>query len=798
MRARLKGLCRGDGKLYAKVAVSPATARLRARAFAGGVELPCGAYPLGEEGAPAGLWALELPPADAPSIEARLLADGGEVTLRIGCERAKWASRLNYRLRPALCAQLRDCEQRFTDDRYQLRILRFAEAGERVVWRFQVAWRGSSSSRPTLEVLDGRGRPLAAEMLPFEEQIDAEPGGEHHLIYSLSLPADQRFFLVIARDPEGRVAPGFCGTGSDAYEGFKYASWKRMRDARADDANYQRWLARHRAGAAELAAQREQAFPHAPLVSVVVPCFRSDPRFLREMIDSVIAQSYGSWELVLVDATAGESSVVADAVAAAGDARIRRVPLEGNRGIVGNTNAGIEAARGEFVAFLDHDDLIEPDALFCYVKAIEEHPGVDVLFCDEDLFERPGTYLQPVLKTRLNLDLLYSHNCVTHFLMVRRAALEAAGLSPDEVSGAQDYDLTLRVLEQGGGVAHIPRVLYHWRIHPASTSGDNAESKPYAQEAGRRALQAHFDRRGIAGEVEETDHPFVYRMRYALPDPLPLVSVVIPNKDHVDVLGPCVRSLLDKAAYGNFEVVIVENNSEDEATFAFYDELTAADPRVRVVRWPGEFNYSKIVNFGAGEARGDYLLLLNNDTEVISPDFMEEMAGYLQRPEVGVVGAKLYFRDGLTQHAGMLVGPGGAVAHVNQDFPPEREGYLAKAVRPGNFSGVTGACQMMRREVFDQVGGYDEALAVGFNDIDFCLRVREAGYLVTFTPYAELYHYEFTSRGREVADEAKLRRWESERDFFATRWARVFEEGDPYGNPVFDPDSAYYALPEVR
>ena len=796
MRARIKGLCRGDGKLYAKVALDPAVGIVQARAYVRGTEVPCGAYPLAGDGED-GCWALELPPADAPSIEVRLRAGEDTATLRIGYERAKWASRLNYRLRPALCAALRDCEQSFTDGRYQLRILRFIEAGEHVVWRFQVTWRGSAEALPALEILDGRGRPQPAEPLLFEEQLSTQAEGEHCVIYSLALPASQRFFLVVANDPAGRMVPGFCGVGRDAYEGFKFSSWKRMRDARADDANYQRWLARHRATASDLTAQRGRSFPQAPLISIVVPCFRSDPRFLREMIVSVVAQSYGGWELVLVDATAGESSVVADTVAAVSDPRVRRVPLEGNRGIVGNTNAGVEAARGEFVAFLDHDDLIEPDALFCYVEAINARPDVALLFCDEDLFERPGAFIQPVFKTRLNLDLLYSHNCVTHFLMVRRAALEAAGLSSDEVSGAQDYDLTLRVLEQGGGVAHVPRMLYHWRIHPDSTSGDNAESKPYAQEAGRCALQAHFDRRGIAGEVEETEHPFVYRMRYTLPDLLPLISVIIPSKDHGDVLGPCVRSLLSKATYGNFEVVIVENNSVEPATFALYDELVS-DPRVRVISWAGEFNYSRIINFGVAEARGDYLLLLNNDTEVISPGFMEEMAGYLQRPEVGVVGAKLYFRDGLTQHAGMLVGPGGAVAHVNQDFPPSREGYLAKAVRPGNFSGVTGACQMMRREVFDQVGGYDEALAVGFNDIDFCLRVREAGYLVVFTPYAELFHYEFTSRGREVADEAKLRRWEGERDRFAERWARVFEEGDPYGNPSLDPDSSYYALPEVH
>ncbi|MCI8469200.1 MAG: glycosyltransferase [Eggerthellaceae bacterium] len=800
MRARLGGVCRGDGNLYAKVTVAPAPKEgaLAARAFVEGVEVPCGAYPL-EDGAGDGVraWALVLPVADAPAIDVRLSSADGETSLRIGFARAKWESRLNYRVRPSLCAQLRDIEQRHLDGRYQLRVLRFLEGDDCIVWRLQAAWRGPVDARPAIEVTDDRGAPLDFELLPFEEQLPEGDEGECRLIYSLRLPVDRRFFLVRARDPHGVLTEGFCSMNAHAYEGFKYATWKMMRDARADDANYRRWLKGHRATPDQLREQRAAGPGDGPLISIVVPCYRSDAAYLREMIASVTAQSYERWELVLVDASAGESPVVADEARRADDVRVRVVALDANRGIAGNTNAGIEAARGEFVAFLDHDDVLEPDALHCYARAVCEQEGVDLVFCDEDLFEQPGVFMQPAFKTRLNLDLLYSHNCVTHFLMVRRAAALAAGLSPDEVSGAQDYDLTLRVLEQGGGAVHVPRVLYHWRVHPGSTSGDNADSKPYAQTAGRLALQAHLDRRGVRAVAEETEHAFVYRVRYALPDPAPLVSVVIPSKDHVSELDACVRSLLERATYTNLELVIVENNSADAATFAYYDELQARDERVRVVRWEGPFNYSAIMNFGVAQARGAYLLLLNNDTELITPDALEEMAGYLQRPEVGVVGAKLYFRDGLTQHAGMLVGPHGAVAHVNQDFPPLREGYLARAVRPGNFSGVTGACQMVRRAVFEELGGYDEAFAVGFNDIDFCLRALDAGYLVTFTPYAELFHYEFTTRGREVADEAKLRRWEDERARFEERWASVFEEGDPYTNPNLDRDSAYYALPVV-
>ncbi len=295
--------------------------------------------------------------------------------------------------------------------------------------------------------------------------------------------------------------------------------------------------------------------------------------------------------------------------------------------------------------------------------------------------------------------------------------------------------------------------------------------------------------------------PFVYRMRYALPEPAPLVSIVIPTKDHIETLDACVMSIAQKATYTNYEIVLVENNSEAPETFAYYETLpervaSASEGKgiARVVYWPGEFNYSQIINFGVEHAKGDYLLLLNNDTEVISPDFIEEMMGYLQRPDAGVVGAKLYFADHLVQHAGILVGVRGALAHANQDFSAKREGYYERAVRPSNFSAVTGACQMVRRDVFEQVGGYNEEFAVGFNDADFCLRVWEAGFRTVFTPYAELYHYEFTSRGREEANEEKLRRWKREQALFMQRWPEFLLDGDPWLGPNLSSDSEYFSF----
>ena len=645
-------------------------------------------------------------------------------------------SRFNYRVKKELCTSIRNYEEQFTYRQYQLKILNYFEGDEGVIWRVVVSWQGNSDSRPVIKVFDGRGHPIPFNQHLFEFQPANSKENNNKLFLSVELPANQEFFYLIAAQSEeqciafasgecdmapgieGSIKPGFCSVHQEAFEGYKYGSWLYMKDARADDRAYRKWFNHHRVQKAELTKQKKAEFDNSPLISIVVPCYKSEKLFLLQMIDSVMKQTYANWELLLLDASP-EYGVVKKASSVFRDKRVRYFNLGKNKGIVGNTNEGIKAAKGDFIAFLDHDDLLEPDALYCYVLRLNKNPEIKVFFCDEDLFEKPGIFMQPVFKTQLNLDLLYSHNCVTHFLMLERDYLFRIGLSEEEVSGAQDYDLTLRAYEGGGEFCHVPRVLYHWRIHSGSTSGGSVGGKPYAEEAGRVALQKHFDRLNIAANVETTDHLFVYRVKYTLPDPSPFVSIIIPSKDHIDVLDACIASIINKTMYTNYEIVVVENNSKDAQTFKYYERIQFKHGQVRVVTWPDEFNYSKIINFGVQHAKGEYLLFLNNDTEVISNNFIEEMMGYLQRSEVGVVGAKLYFRDMLTQHAGMLVGVHGAVAHVNQNFSRTREGYLARAVRPGNFSGVTGACQMVRREAFEKVGGYTESLAVGFNDIDF-------------------------------------------------------------------------------
>ena len=751
---------------------------------------------------------LVLPFLDGSSIDIDFASSGQKLgSIRLDSRMAKLESKINYKAKPVLCALIRDAQRGERCGRYEIDAVRYLPADSGAVWRYEVTWAGDSQCTPQLEILDTHMNVIDATVHMFESQVDVsqQSGCRVNKTYlSVEMPEDNRDFVAIATDPAGQIQSGFCAMDGRLYNGMVDDSWNRMKDARADDAAYRRWFEQHRAKPGDLACQRvaAAAFAYRPLVSIVVPCYKTDLVYLRELLDSVLAQSYDNWELLLMDASP-EWDAVANLVAAARDERVRRIELPGNGGIVVNTNAGIQQATGDYIAFLDHDDILEPDALFHYVAVLNkaaEDGRPQVLFCDEDMFQKTGEWGQPVYKTRLNVDLLYSHNCVTHFLMVEKALIDRIGVSPEDVAGAQDYGLTLRCLAAGARFEHVAHVLYHWRVLPGSIADCSADSKPYAIEAGRLALQRHFDSLGIRGTVEESETPFVYRMRYALPESAPLVSIVIPTKDHVETLDACVMSIAQKATYANYEIVLVENNSEDQETFAYYETLpervaaaSGGKGAARVEWWPGEFNYSQIINFGVEHAKGDYLLLLNNDTEVISSDFIEEMMGYLQRPDAGVVGAKLYFADHLVQHAGILVGVRGALAHANQDFSAKREGYLARAVRPGNFSAVTGACQMVRRDVFEQVGGYNEEFAVGFNDADFCLRVWEAGYRTIFTPYAELYHYEFTSRGREEANEEKMRRWKREQALFMQRWPEFFLNGDPWLGPNLSAESEYFS-----
>ncbi len=565
----------------------------------------------------------------------------------------------------------------------------------------------------------------------------------------------------------------------------------------AGDQRYQKWFAEHSATQEDLELQRKLTLPKQPKISILVPTWNTPEKYLREMIDSVQNQTYTNWELCIADASVAEGGSRNEQVAAilkeyaAKDSRIRYVLLDSNLGISGNTNAAAKLACGDYVGLLDHDDILAPDALFEVAAAVNAG-NPDVLYTDEDKINMEGTFhFDPNLKPDFAPDLLRSHNYITHFFVARRSLLEKIGYFRKEYDGAQDYDLILRATEQTDHIVHIPKILYYWRNHPGSTS-QNPESKLYAYDAGTRAIAASLERTGDKGTVTRLDLWGLNHVRYDTPSD-PLISVIIPNKDHIDDLKLCIESMITRSTYRNFELVVVENNSTQPETFAFYEEICKKYPQVRVVRWEKEFNYSAINNFGAEHAKGDYLLLLNNDTELIEPDSLGEMLGICMRSEIGCVGAKLLFADDTVQHCGIILGPGGFAGHVFSGIKDTDYGFMMRAQMTGNWSAVTAACLMIRREVYEQVGGLTEDFKVALNDVDLCMKIRAANYRIVCTPFAKWHHFESKSRGYEDTPEKKAR-FEQEVKRFRDRWGDTVDAGDPYYNANLSVDRLPFSL----
>lgn len=556
--------------------------------------------------------------------------------------------------------------------------------------------------------------------------------------------------------------------------------WIRLTERfQTDDVDYEEWYRNHKPLMEEIEKQRETVFDYMPLISILVPVYNTPDEFLKQMIQSVRKQTYGNWELCIANANPANEQVAGIlAVAAKKDARIRITDVPENEGIAQNTNAALGIAKGDYVGLLDHDDLLTPDALYEVVKAINENEKPEVLYSDEDKVSTDlSEHFQPHMKPDFNKDLLRSNNYVTHFFVAAKRLLDRVGGFDAAYDGAQDYDLILRCTEQADGIAHIPRILYHWRVHKASTA-DNPASKMYAFDAGKRAIEAHLKRCGESGEVSHTKDLGFYRVRYRVQGN-PLVSIIIPNKDQIETLDQCLKSV-EKSTYKNYEIIIVENNSEKDETFAYYQKIQS--DKVKVIYWPDEFNYSAINNFGVRHAKGDYLLLLNNDVEVITPEWIEEMLANCQRKDVGVVGAKLYYPDDTIQHAGIVIGIGGVAGAVFVDMPRIYTGYLHKASIQQDLSAVTAACMMVKRSLYEELGGLEEKLKVAFNDVDFCLRVRDRGYLVVYNPNVELYHYESKTRGAEDSKQ-KVRRFSSEIEYMRSHWLQLLKNGDPMYNP---------------
>lgn len=553
---------------------------------------------------------------------------------------------------------------------------------------------------------------------------------------------------------------------------------------------YNRWFEKHRTKEEELARQRKEHFAYSPLISLIVAAYNTPIDLLEKMIDSVKEQTYSNWQLCIADGSTNDT--VETWLKAHPDEKISWTRLHDNLGISGNMNAAADLARGDVIALYDHDDFLEPDALYEVVKAFNEH-DYDYVYTDEDKYEdSTGRYVGPNFKPDYSPALLQSTNYVCHFLAMKKEAYDrAGGTLRSEYDGAQDFDLMLRLMDvtKPEKVGHIPKILYHWRMHDGSTALD-ADSKLWAYDAGGRALEDWARRNHNHGKILETDIPGHYHMRFDVPSQ-PKISIIIPNKDLADDLDFCVSSIEKMSDYRNFEIIIVENNSEKRSTFKKYRELKRKYKNVRVVTWRKPFNYSAINNFGVKYAKGDYLLFLNNDTEAIDSHLLAEMLGQAVQPNVGAVGAKLYYEDGTLQHNGIVIGHAGVAGHGLIGQTDENINYRVRTTY--NVSAVTGACMMVPKKVFEEVGGFREDLPVAYNDVDLCLRIREAGYWIVQNPFAIMFHYESRSRGYEDTPE-KLARFENDVRKMYDLWPDVLRSPDPFYNPNFDINKVSYQL----
>lgn len=546
--------------------------------------------------------------------------------------------------------------------------------------------------------------------------------------------------------------------------------------------SYARWLDRNEP-ASSLAdvAVRLAALPRRPLLSVVVPVYQAPERWLRHALDSVLEQHYPDWELCISDDASPSPNVrrVLEEYKRR-DPRVKVVYRQKNGHISESSNSALEVATGEYMVLLDHDDELHPDALLLVAETICSVPDARLIYSDEDKIDENGRRFDPYFKPDWNYDLFLGQNCISHLGVYSLPLVRELGGFRKGLEGSQDWDLALRCIERiaPGQIVHIPRVLYHWRAIQGSTALAAGE-KNYAVVAGRRAVAEHLQRTGQMGEVSILPASMM-RVKRPTPVPAPKVSLVIPTRDRVDLLRMCVDSILERSTYPDYEILVVDNGSVEPETLEYFARISGL-ANLRVLSYPGEFNYSAINNFAVTQARGEVIGLVNNDIEVISADWMEEMVAHAMRPDVGAVGAMLYYPDDTIQHAGVLVGLCGVAGHVGSRHPRGSQGYFGRMLLVQELSAVTAACLLVRRSVYEEVGGLDERLRVAFNDVDLCLRIREKGYRNLWTPFAELYHHESASRGLED-NPVKQARFMSEVAFMRERWAKALQH-DPAYNP---------------
>lgn len=630
---------------------------------------------------------------------------------------------------------------------------------------------------------------LANRVAQLEDQVDDLQFKldriKNNPVWKASAPARKCMHFVIRQKDRLKN----CGSLSGVIQKMRYKAWEKKAMTHYGTASFPTQEERER--------QERAVFERMPKISILVPLWNTPQDFLQEMIGSVQKQTYANWELCLADGSDDAHAYVGEYCRklAEKDPRIVYQKLAKNEGISGNTNQCYKLAAGEFIGLFDHDDILHPCALYEYVKAINEQDA-DFVYCDEATFKSPDIdrMITMHFKPDYAIDNLRANNYICHFSVFARDLLEGTELFRTQFDGSQDHDMILRLTDNAKKVVHVPKLLYYWRAHAGSVAG-NIEAKPYVVEAARGAVADHLRRHGFSHFTITSTRAFetIFKISYEIIGE-PKISIVIPNKDHAEDLRRCIKSIVEKSTWENYEIIVVENNSETKEIFSYYEELKN-NPQIKIVTYEGAFNYSKINNLGVSQATGDYVLLLNNDTQVITVNWMEELLMYAQRQDVGAVGGKLYYGDKTIQHAGVVIGLGAhrTAGHVHYRQKRENLGYMGRLCYAQDMTAVTGACLMVKKKLYEAAGGLDESFAVSLNDVDFCLKLRRMGYLNVFTPFAELYHFESVSRGLDNQGE-KAARYNEESARFREKWKAELEAGDPYFNPNFSLDKSDFSL----
>ena len=578
---------------------------------------------------------------------------------------------------------------------------------------------------------------------------------------------------------------------------------------------YEIWMKNNMLTEKDYEFQKNKKFEINPKISIAIPMYNTNEVFFEELINSIKEQTYSNWELCLADGSETENSNLKKLLE--NEPRIKYKFLNENKGIAENTNEAIKMATGDFIGFIDHDDLLSKNALYEIVNEINENKNIDFIYTDEDKVNNEGIFFEPYFKPDYSPETLECNNYITHFVVVKKELIEKVGLLRDEFNGAQDFDFVLRATKKAKEVKHISKILYHWRVAQNSTAYV-ADTKPYAFDAGVNVIKQYLKESNKNAEVEfGQDVPGIYKIKYEVIGN-PKVSIIIPNKDNVNLLKNCINSILKLTTYKNYEIIVVENNSKNNETFEYYKEIIKEN-NVKILNYnkntlldsngekevefknsenEKEFNYSKLINFGVKNSNGEYILQLNNDTKLLSKDWLEFLIGYAQNEEIGAIGGRLYYEDKTIQHAGIIVGLSGIAGNALVNLPYGKHAYFGRESATRNVSAVTGACLFCRRELYEKVGYMDENnFKIAFNDVDFCLKLMEKGYRNLYIPYVELIHYESKSRGYEYSKE-KEERFNKESENFKEKWKDFLEKGDPYYNKNFTRKTCNYDIETVE